>query len=98
MAQIKIKNQCASCRGEFQNPERHHAQFGNYCNDCNAKIENMAKWRRLKHRGKLSAKDRRKLSGVGRAILKRWGIDMIENDLSFQGFRKNLKGIFNLTD
>ena len=92
-AMVNVKNKCASCGKEFKNSEGRYFQSGNYCDDCNSKIENMMKWRKLKHAKVQNIEKMSKLSGI---IFKRWGIDMELNDQEFQGFRESVYKILKV--
>ena len=91
--EIKIKNQCCSCRKEFQNSEKRYNEKGNYCDSCCFKIDKMMTWRTLRHKQNRSFKQEAKFLELTDEILKKWGIVMEENDNKFQGFKKAMKAL-----
>ena len=77
---------CALHRGSriFQNTEAYYMHAGNYCPDCSAIIENKLKY--------YNCKSEKKKEQIGNNILRRFGIDMVKDEIRRKMFMKVLKG------
>ena len=45
LIKYQMRNECASCGAEFQNNQRYYETIGNFCPNCNRKINLKFKWR-----------------------------------------------------
>ena len=94
----RIKNECASCGKEFNNSPKYYLERGNYCPNCCEKIEKKQQWRKLRTKQSRNRKQEKKFQELTEILLRKWGLDMEEDNKKFQGFENYLWKVFQLDD